>query len=99
MPTNLYGPGDNYDPASSPVAAAMQVKVHRAKQDKADAIQIWGSGAPKREFLYVDDLADAAVFLMKNYSGEMHINVGTGSGMNDPRARRAGRRPEHECGA
>jgi|SRR5688572_14945861 len=78
MPTNLYGPGDNYDPASSHVAAAMQVKVHRAKSDGASAIQIWGSGTPKREFLYVDDLADAVVFLMKNYSGESHINVGTG---------------------
>ena len=78
MPTNLYGPGDNYDPASSHVAAAMQVKVHRAKAESAASIQIWGSGTPKREFLYVDDLADAVVFLMKNYSGESHINVGTG---------------------
>ncbi|MGH8692304.1 MAG: NAD-dependent epimerase/dehydratase family protein, partial [Burkholderiales bacterium] len=59
MPTNLYGPGDNYDPASSHVAAAMQVKVHRAKTERARAIQIWGTGTPKREFLYVDDLADA----------------------------------------
>ena len=78
MPTNLYGPGDNYDPASSHVAAAMQVKVHRAKTEGAASIQIWGSGTPKREFLYVDDLADAVVFLMKNYSGESHVNVGTG---------------------
>ena len=79
MPTNLYGPGDNYDPAASHVAAAMQVKVHQAKLKKADAIQIWGSGAPKREFLYVDELADAAVFLMKNYSDALHVNVGTGT--------------------
>jgi len=82
MPTNLYGPGDNYDPASSHVAAAMQVKVHEAKQRGADSIQIWGSGKPRREFLYVDELADAVVFLMKNYSGEMHINVGTGKDMS-----------------
>ena len=78
MPTNLYGPGDNYDPDSSHVAAALQVKVHRAKSEGAREIQVWGSGKPTREFLYVDDLADAAVFLMKNYSGEQHLNVGTG---------------------
>ncbi|MGH7341901.1 MAG: GDP-L-fucose synthase family protein, partial [Candidatus Rokuibacteriota bacterium] len=79
MPTNLYGPGDNYDPQSSHVAAAMQVKVHRAKQTGAPSIEIWGSGTPRREFLYVDDLGDALVFLMKRYSAEPHINVGTGS--------------------
>jgi GDP-L-fucose synthase len=79
MPTNLYGPGDNYDPQSSHVAAAMQVKVHRAKQTGAPTIEIWGSGTPRREFLHVDDLADALVFLMKRYSEERHINVGTGS--------------------
>jgi len=78
MPTNLYGPGDNYDPGSSHVAAALQVKVHRAKSEGAREIQVWGTGKPTREFLYVDDLADAAVFLMKNYSGEQHLNVGTG---------------------
>jgi GDP-L-fucose synthase len=78
MPTNLYGPGDNYDPQSSHVAAAMQVKVHRAKQTGAKTLEIWGSGTPRREFLYVDDLADALVFLMKRYSAEPHINVGTG---------------------
>ena len=82
MPTNLYGPGDNYDPASSHVAAAMQVKVHEAKERGAESLQIWGSGTPKREFLYVDELADAVVFLMKNYSGEQHVNVGTGSDMS-----------------
>ena len=81
MPTNLYGPGDNYDPASSHVAAALQVKVHGAKSRGEPTIQIWGSGTPTREFLYVDDLADAAVFLMQNYSDEMHINVGTGTEM------------------
>ena len=78
MPTNLYGPGDNYDPESSHVAAAMQVKVHRAKKTNARSIEIWGSGTPKREFLYVDDLGDALVFLMKNYAEPSHINVGTG---------------------
>ena len=82
MPTNLYGPGDNYDPMSSHVAAAMQVKVHEARLRKADAIQIWGTGTPKREFLYVDELGDAAVFLMKNYSDEMFINIGTGSDLS-----------------
>ena len=78
MPTNLYGPGDNYDPQSSHVAAAMQVKVHHAKRTGASTLEIWGSGTPRREFLYVDDLADALVFLMKRYSAEPHINVGTG---------------------
>jgi GDP-L-fucose synthase len=79
MPTNLYGPGDNYDPQSSHVAAAMQVKVHRAKVTGAKSIEIWGSGTPRREFLYVGDMADAVVFLMKRYSAEPHINVGTGT--------------------
>jgi GDP-L-fucose synthase len=79
MPTNLFGPGDNYDPQSSHVAAAMQVKVHKAKLANAATIEIWGSGTPRREFLYVDDLADALVFMMKHYSGESHLNVGTGT--------------------
>ena len=78
MPTNLYGPGDNYDPETSHVAAAMQVKVHHAKQFSEPTITIWGTGTPRRECLHVDDLADALVFLMQNYSGEQHINVGTG---------------------
>jgi GDP-L-fucose synthase len=81
MPTNLYGPGDNYDPQSSHVAAAMQVKVHHAKETGAGTLEIWGSGAPRREFLYVDDLADALIFLMERYSDEPHINVGTGVDM------------------
>jgi GDP-L-fucose synthase len=81
MPTNLYGPGDNYDPNASHVAAAMQVKVHRAKQENGRTVTIWGTGKPRREFLYVDDLADALVYLMKNYSEESHINVGTGRDM------------------
>ena len=78
MPTNLYGPGDNYDPESSHVAAALQVKIHRASAAGSGSIEIWGSGKPRREFLDVDDLADALVFLMKHYSAEEHINVGTG---------------------
>lgn len=78
MPTNLYGPGDNYDPESSHVAAAMQVKVHHAKVTGAPSITIWGTGTPRREFLHVDDLADALVFLMKRYSDEPQLNVGTG---------------------
>lgn len=82
MPTNLYGPGDNYDPHSSHVAAAMQVKVHRARLAGAHSIEVWGTGTPRREFLYVDDLADALVFLMQNYSDELHINVGTGEDMS-----------------
>jgi GDP-L-fucose synthase len=79
MPTNLYGPGDNYDLESSHVAAAMQVKVHRALQTEAKLIEIWGTGTPRREFLYVDDLADALIFMMKRYSDESHLNVGTGT--------------------
>ena len=78
MPTNLYGPGDNYDLQASHVAAAMQVKIHRAKVRGERSITLWGTGTPRREFLHVDDLADGLVFLMKNYSGEQHVNVGTG---------------------
>jgi GDP-L-fucose synthase len=78
MPTNLIGPGDNYDPESSHVAAALQVKVHRAKQSGSEEMVLWGSGTPKREFLYVEDLADALVFMMKRYSADSHLNVGTG---------------------
>ncbi|MCC6609987.1 MAG: GDP-L-fucose synthase [Burkholderiales bacterium] len=78
MPTNLFGPGDNYDLQQGHVAAAMQVKVHHAKITRAPSIEIWGSGRPRREFLYVDDLADALVFMMQHYSDESHLNVGTG---------------------
>ena len=77
MPTNLYGPGDNFDPIQSHVAAALLLKAHKAKQAGQTSIEIWGSGTPRREFLFVDDLADALVFLMKTYSGEGHLNVGS----------------------
>ncbi|OYT70846.1 MAG: GDP-fucose synthetase [Chloracidobacterium sp. CP2_5A] len=78
MPTNLYGPGDNFDLASSHVLAALLRKFHEAKATNAPTVSVWGTGAPRREFLHVDDLADAAVFLMERYeSGEL-INVGVG---------------------
>src|SRR5690606_21178764 len=79
MPTNLYGPGDNFDLASSHVLPALIRKVHEAKRADASSYTIWGSGTPRREFLHVDDLADACVFLMQHYSGGEHVNVGFGS--------------------
>lgn len=79
MPTNLYGPGDNYDLASSHVVPALIRKIDEAKRDGRDTVEIWGSGRPMREFLHVDDLADALVHLLKHYSGESHVNVGTGT--------------------
>ena len=78
MPTNLYGPGDNFDLTSSHVVPALMRKIDAAKRGNAPNVEIWGSGTPKREFLYVDDLADACVFLLKHYNGYDHINVGTG---------------------
>lgn len=78
MPTNLYGPGDNYDLANSHVIPALIRKAHEAKLSGAPSMEIWGSGTPRREFLHVDDCADALVLLMKNYSGHEHINVGSG---------------------
>jgi len=78
MPTNLFGPGDNFDLQQGHVAAAMIAKVHRAKTENLPTIEIWGTGKPRREFLYVDDLADALVFMMRNYSDEGFLNVGTG---------------------
>lgn len=79
MPTNLYGPGDNYDPATSHVLPALLRKAHEAKAKGARRITIWGSGKPRREFMHVDDCADALVFLMKHYSEEAPINVGSGA--------------------
>jgi GDP-L-fucose synthase len=81
MPTNLFGAGDNYDLEQSHVVGALLVKIHRAKQTRAPTVEIWGTGTPRREFLFVDDLADALVFLMENYSQEETINVGTGVDM------------------
>jgi len=82
MPTNLYGPGDNFDLMSSHVAPALIAKMHRAKIEGANEVEIWGSGRPKREFLHVDDLADACVHLLKTYSGELHINIGSGEDLS-----------------
>lgn len=79
MPTNLYGPGDNFDLQSSHVLPALIRKAHEAKLAGADSITIWGSGTPRREFLHVDDCADACVHLMKVYSDFEHVNVGSGS--------------------
>lgn len=78
QPTNLYGPGDTYDLQASHVVPALIAKIHRAKLDGANEVEIWGTGSPRREFLHVDDLADALVFLMARYSGESHVNVGCG---------------------
>jgi len=78
MPTNLYGPGDNFDLRSSHVVPALIRKAHQAKVDGLPELTVWGTGTPRREFLHVDDCADACVHLMKNYSGDGHINVGLG---------------------
>jgi len=79
MPTNLYGPNDNFDLLSSHVLPALLVKIHDAVDQRRDTVEIWGSGRPRREFLHVDDLADAVVFLMKTWSEEEPINIGTGT--------------------
>ena len=78
MPTNIYGENDNFDLQGSHVIPAMIRKFHTAKMEGADSVTLWGTGSPKREFLYVDDLADACVFLMDHYDEEGHINVGSG---------------------
>jgi GDP-L-fucose synthase len=78
MPTNLYGPGDNFDLTSSHVVPALIRKFHEAKIAGAPQVEIWGTGSPRREFLHVDDLADAALHLMLHYDGEEMVNVGTG---------------------
>ena len=78
MPTNLYGPYDNYELQGSHVMPAMIRKFHEAKVNGAPTVELWGTGAPLREFLYVDDMADACVYLLEHYSGEQHVNIGTG---------------------
>ena len=78
MPTNLYGPGDNFDLNTSHVMPALIRKAHEAKLQGLENITVWGSGAPRREFLHVDDCADACLHLMMNYSGEQHVNIGAG---------------------
>jgi GDP-L-fucose synthase len=79
MPSNLYGPGDNFHPENSHVPAALLRRFHEAKIAGAPEVTVWGTGRPRREFLFVDDMADACVFLLKYYSGESHVNIGTGS--------------------
>jgi GDP-L-fucose synthase len=78
MPTNLFGPGDRYDAQGGHVVAALIMKIHAAKLAASPKVELWGTGTPKREFLFSDDLADACIYVMKNYSGEMFLNVGTG---------------------
>ena len=78
MPTNLYGPGDNYHPENSHVLPALLRRFHQAKLRGDDTVNIWGTGTPLREFMHVDDLADALIFCLKHYSDSQHINVGSG---------------------
>lgn len=78
MPTNLYGPGDDFDLQSAHVIPALMRKMHEGKVTGSEEVVVWGTGTAKREFLHVDDLADAAIYLMETYSGEEHVNVGTG---------------------
>jgi GDP-L-fucose synthase len=78
MPTNLYGPGDNYHPEYSHVVAALIRRFHEAKLSGVSNVVVWGTGTPRREFLYVDDMADACIYLMKTHSGDEMVNIGTG---------------------
>ena len=78
MPSNLYGPGDNFHLENSHVPAALLLRLHNAKINNKKETMVWGSGLPQREFLYVDDLADALIYLLKNYSDSSHINIGAG---------------------
>lgn len=82
MPTNLYGPGDNFDLETSHVLPALLRKFHEAKEKGAGEVTVWGTGSPRREFLHVDDLADACLFLMRHYDEDEHINVGTGEDLS-----------------
>ena len=81
MPTNLYGPGDRYDAREGHVVAALIMKIHAAKVANSPTVELWGTGTPRREFLFSEDLADACIFVMKNYSDEIFLNVGTGRDM------------------
>jgi len=81
MPTNLFGAGDRYDLRQGHVVAALIMKIEAAKREGRDHVELWGTGTPKREFLFVDDMADGLVFLMKRYSDEPHVNIGTGKEM------------------
>ncbi len=78
QPTNLYGPGDNFNLTTSHVIPALMAKIHAARMSQAPSVELWGTGTPLREFLHVDDLADALVFLVNHYSDELHLNIGTG---------------------
>jgi GDP-L-fucose synthase len=82
MPTNLYGYGDNYHPKNSHVLPGLILKMHEAKESNAEEVVVWGTGTPKREFLFADDLAEACLFLMNNYNDEQLINVGTGKDLS-----------------
>ncbi|MPL68873.1 GDP-L-fucose synthase [bioreactor metagenome] len=82
MPTNLYGPNDNFDLTTSHVLPALIRKFHEAKINQADQVTIWGTGTPVREFLYVDDLADACIYLMNHYDNSKIVNIGTGEGIS-----------------
>jgi GDP-L-fucose synthase len=78
MPTNVYGPGDNYHPENSHVIAGLIRRFHEAKQAGAPSVSVWGSGTPRREFIFADDLADACIFVLERYSAEAHLNIGSG---------------------
>lgn len=82
MPTNLYGPNDSYNLNNSHVLPALIRKFHEAKESNASFVEMWGTGSPLREFLHADDMADACVYLMQNYSGEQHVNIGTGTDLS-----------------
>jgi len=79
MPTNVYGPGDNYHPENSHVMAALIRRVHEAKETGSPTVTVWGTGTPRREFIFVDDLADACILVLERYSGESPLNIGTGA--------------------